>query len=188
MNRETLRQMGLTDEQIESVMAEHSKGIQAEKAKAEGYKTDSLKLTELTKQLESLKNAQADKDKDIETKDSQYAELEKQFSALKEELRVKDLKTQLASKGIVGEDADKLVESLSGGGLDVELLGNILTNREQNAVTAKIKEMASNATNPNGGTSGGEAPKSDAEKLAENIGEKLANESKSSGDVLANYI
>ena len=179
MNRETLSALGLTDEQINEVMKEHGKDIQAEKQKAEGYKTDSVKLAELTKQLELMKNAQSEKDKTIETKDTQY-----------DELKTKELKANLAEKGIVGENADKLIQSLAGGTLDVELLGAIISEKETNAVDAKVKELAGQAGNPGGsqGNGNGEPEKTDAEKMAESIGKSFAESQKASNDVLAQYI
>lgn len=188
MNRETLKALGLTDEQIDSVMAEHGKSIQAEKQKQESYKNDSLKLGELTKQLEAMKKAQADKDKDLTAKDTAYDDLKKQFDELQADLKLKELKANLAEKGIVGDDAEKLVSSLSGGSIDVSLLGDIIANREKSAVDAKVKELTDNATNPNGGKTGGSAEKTDAEKLAETIGKNLAESNKKSDDVLAQYI
>ncbi len=188
MNRETLRELGLTDEQINEVMKENGKDIQAEKQKAEGYKTDSVKLAELTKQLEAMKNAQNEKDKTIETKDTQYDELKKQFDSLQSELKTKELKANLAEKGIIGENADKLIQSLAGGTLDVELLGTIISEKETSAVDAKVKELAGQAGNPGGSQGGGQPEKTDAEKLAENIGETLAESNKSSNDVLAKYM
>lgn len=190
MNRETLRELGLTDEQINEVMKENGKDIQAEKQKAEGYKTDSVKLAELTKQLEAMKNAQTEKDKTIETKDTQYDELKKQFESLQSELKTKELKANLAEKGIVGENADKLIQSLEGGTLDVELLGAIISEKETNAVDAKVKELAGQAGNPGGSNGSGNEPpeKTDAEKMAESIGKTLAESNKSSNDVLAKYM
>lgn len=188
MNREFLRNLGIADDAIDSIMAEHSKSINTEKQKAEGYKTDSIKLTELTKQLEAMKTAQADKDKDLENKDSAYEELKKQFDGLQKELKNKELKAQLAEKGITGENADKLIASLGDGTLDVELLGAIMTDRESTAVTNKVKELSAGATNPNGGKASSADTKTDAEKLAESIGDKLAETNKQSSDVLAQYI
>lgn len=188
MNRETLRELGLTDEQINEVMKENGKDIQAEKQKLEGYKSDTAKLEELTKQLELMKQAQAGKDKELEGKDNAYADLEKKFTDLQAELKTKELKANLAEKGICGENADKLIASLTGGTLDVELLGAIISEKETNAVDAKVKELAGQAGNPSGGKGNPEPEKTDAEKLAENIGKSFAEQNKASDDVLAKYI
>lgn len=188
MNRAMLEEMGLSKEQIDQIMAQNGKDIQAEKQKSEGYKTDSLKLTELTKQLEAMKTAQADKDKDLESKDLAYEELKKQLDGLQKELKAKELKAGLAEKGITGDNADKLIASLGEGSIDIELLGTIMADRESTAVTNKVKELSASATNPNGGKASAVDTKSDAEKLAESIGDKLAETNKQSSDVLAQYI
>lgn len=54
MNRDFLRELGLTDEQVNSVMAENGKDINAEKKKIEELKEDSTKLAEASKQIASL--------------------------------------------------------------------------------------------------------------------------------------
>lgn len=187
MTREFLTSLGLEKEQIEQIMVEHGKTISAEKSKAEGYKTDSLKLSELTKQLEAMKKSQAEKEKSIETKDTQYEELQKQFADLQAELKTKELKASLADKGITGEDADKLIASLNGSTIDVEVLANIITARETSAVDKKVKELEGLASTPNGGKAKSEE-KSDIEIMAENIGKSLAQSNKNSADVLAQYM
>ena len=187
MNREFLRNLGLTDEQVDGVMVEHSKSISAEKTKAEGYRTDSLKLAEMTKQLEALKNAQAEKDKSIESKDNQYEELKKKLEEMKAENERAKLKASLADKGITGENADKLIESLNGSSIDVEILAQIITERETGAVDKKVKELEGLASSPNGGKAKSEE-KSDIEIMAQNIGKSLAQSNKTSNDVLAQYM
>lgn len=190
MDRATLRELGVSEEAIEKIMADYAKGIQSEKAKQEGLKADSLKLSELTKQLQAMKDAQSVNEKTIEEKDSKYAELEKQLADMQKELKNKEMKADLAEKGIVGDNADKLIESLNSGSFNVDLLGQIIADRENSAVEAKVKELTDNATNPNGGSAGNASgnEKTDAEKMAENIGESLALGNKASADVLANYI
>lgn len=188
MSREELRKLGLTDEQIEKVMAENGKDVQAERQKAEELKKDALKVNELMEQIKDLKADKANADKDIEGKNTELDSLTKKFEQLQADIKKKDLKVSLAEKGITGENADKLIEGLSQGNLDVETLGVILTANAQSAVDAKVKELEGNALNPNGGKAGSEPEKSEAEIMATNIGKTFASQNKASEDVLAQYI
>ena len=99
-----------------------------------------------------------------------------------------ELKANLAEQGIVGENADKIIDGLTNGNFDVSVLGLIIADREKSAVDAKVKELTEGATNPNGGKAGASVEKTDAEKMAENIGKSLAESNKASADVLAQYI
>lgn len=49
MTREELLAMGLTEEQVDKVMADHAKVVQAANAKADKYKTDAQKAADLQK-------------------------------------------------------------------------------------------------------------------------------------------
>lgn len=188
MTRAMLRELGLTDEQIDAIMAEHGKDIQAERSKVEKDKTDSLKVNELLKQIENMKNEKANVDKDMESKNTELDSIQKELEKVKAEMKNEKLKASLAEKGIVGEHAEKLITGLNEGNLDVDTLGAILTSASQSAVDAKVKELEGNAINPNGGKAEAPVEKSDGEKMAESIGNNLAEANKASADVLAQYI
>lgn len=78
MKREELKKLGLTDEQIDAVMDEHGKEINAQKATIE---QKDQQITALTTERDGLKTQVADRDKDI-------ADLKKQ-SGDNEELNTK---------------------------------------------------------------------------------------------------
>ena len=188
MDRETLKAMNLTDEQIDTIMSDYGKAISKEKAKQETLKSDSIKLAELTKQLEAMKKAETEKDKVVEGKDKDIEAMQTQLADLQAQIKAKELKANLAEQGIVGENADKIIDGLTNGNFDVSVLGLIIADREKSAVDAKVKELTEGATNPNGGKAGASVEKTDAEKMAENIGDSLAQGNKASADVLAQYI
>ena len=62
MKREELKKLGMTDEQIDFVMDEYGKGINAQKAIIE---TKDQQITSLTTERDGLKTQVADRDKDI---------------------------------------------------------------------------------------------------------------------------
>ena len=81
MKREELTAMGLTDEQIEKIIAENSKDVQAANAKANKNSEELTRLRELEKEYTAMK----DKDlsdserlqKDLDSANAKIAELEK---------------------------------------------------------------------------------------------------------------
>lgn len=187
MKREDLQALGLTDEQIEKVMAEHGKDIQSANAKSAKYKEDAEKLAEVQKQLEEIQSANLS---DVEKANKERDSALDQIAGLQSQIKAMTLKTKLADKGITGEDADKLVESISKGEFDVELLGTIIASKESAAATAKEQEIAKGSINPGGGNANkdGKPDKTEAEKFAESIGKQLSASDEASKSVVDSYL
>lgn len=57
-SRSYLKSCGLTDEQVSSVMEEHTSIVDALKKERDAYKTDADKLTEVQRELETLKGGE----------------------------------------------------------------------------------------------------------------------------------
>lgn len=184
MTREELRAMGVTEEQIEKIMASHAKDIQAANSRTEKYKADADSAVELKKQLDELT---AQNMTEVERANKKAADAEGLVAELQKQMKSMKLKTDLAEKGIVGENADKLIESLAGGTLDIEVLGQIISARESAAATAKEQEIANKGGNPGSAVEKTEPEKSSAEKVAETVGQVIGGINKSSADVLAHY-
>ena len=55
LTRKSLKAMGLTDEQVESIIEMHTETTDGLKADVSKYKTDAEKLAEVQKELEALK-------------------------------------------------------------------------------------------------------------------------------------
>lgn len=77
MTRDFLRELGLNDEQVNSIIAEHGKDINNEKKKLEAIKEDSAKLEESTKKIASLEEALAKANESIDAKTVEMAEKDK---------------------------------------------------------------------------------------------------------------
>lgn len=181
MTREELRALGVTDEQIDKIMASHAKDIQTANAKAEKYKADADKAAEYKAELDKI-NEQSLTDiekanKATETANSKIAELEKQIE------RSNQI-AQLSAMGITGEQAEKLVGD---NGIDYAVLSQIISDRESKAAIAKEQEIASKGGNPSGGAggSGGKEPTT-AEKLAKQLYGKADDSNTDS--VLSHYL
>lgn len=184
MERAKLQEMGLSAEQINEIMAEYGKDIQAEKAKADKLKSDASKVAELQAQLDEINSKNLS---EVEKANKDREKALNDVAELKAQIKNMELRTKLADKGIVGDNADKLIESLANGNLDVDLLGEIISARESAAATAKEKEIASGSTNPGGAKGNAEPEKSEAEKLVDSIVKSRSTNSSASQSIIESY-
>src|SRR5690606_14329452 len=76
MNREFLKSLELSDEQIEKIMAEYGKSINSYKEKIEGLEGLSEKVQNYERQLEELQNA-------LQIKEQELAQVDELQSKLK---------------------------------------------------------------------------------------------------------
>lgn len=172
-----------TDEQITNYLNQVCGETRREKERADKYKADSDENAELKKQLEDIANANLTEvekaNKETEKANGLIADLQKQIKAM-------ETKTSLAELGIVGEQAEKLINA--DGIVDFAVLGQIISERETKASSLKEKELLQNTPNPEGGnTNSGKDEKSEAEKIAETIGKSMAESNKFANDVLSQY-
>ena len=170
-----------TDEQISDLLNSINAETKKEKDRADGYKAKADKADELQTQLDELNNQNLSDiekaNKALETANNRIAELEKtqtiatQRNSVAEKFKV----TSEQAKQIVKDD----------GSLDYDILGQIISDKEKAAATAKEQEIAKNATNPGGGSAGGSnEPKTTAEKIAQKMfgGQKQVN------NILSHYV
>lgn len=189
MTREEVKQMlidaGIEEpskEAIDNFLAKHNAEVQKQKEETNKYKSLADENTNLKKQLEEIESknlSDVEKvQKENEKNLSRIAELEKQMA-------ISERKKGLAEKGIVGEQADKLIKE--DGSLDIEVLGQILAERETKAKEAKEQELLDNTPNPDGGKEGNKD--ADDENFAKQVavGLSIGNE-KSSNDIFGQYL
>lgn len=175
LTRKLLNGMGLTDEQVDTIIEAHAETVEGLKAEADKYKGDAEKLPGVQKELDDLKAAwdggykekyekehQAFEDfkKDQSAKDTRQAK-EKAYRTLLREagisdkrldsvLKVSDVDSvELDENGAV-KDADKLMETVKADWSDF-----IVTNTMAGAPTA----------NPPANTGGGTMSKEDIMKI-----------------------
>lgn len=141
-----------TDEQITNLLNQNNSEVAREKGKAEKYKTDAQKAAELQKQLDELNSQNLS---DIEKANAERDKALNSVADLEKQIKTMQLKTGLAEQGIVGEQADKLIESLNGGSFDTALLGQIIAEKNKTAIADYEKKNLQNTPNPSG-TQGGE--------------------------------
>lgn len=167
-----------TDEQVTNYLNSVNSETKKEKDRADKLKLDADKAAQLQKQIDEINNQNLS---EVEKANKATEDAMAQVAALQKRIdRAEQLKA-LAEKGITGEQAEKLFSE--DGKLDYEVLGQIITDRENAAKTAKEQEIANNQGNPGGGTSGtGKEPDEkpedvkNAEKLNFGVAPKDAQE------------
>lgn len=171
-----------TDEQITNYLNQIGAETKSYKDKLASVGGKDDRIAELEKELEKLNKqnmsdlelANAERDKAL----SSVANLEKQIEQM-------ITKTELAKLGITGEVADTLVSG--NGKLDFATLGQIISDREKNAVSEYEKKALENTPNPSGSKGKEEPQKTEAEQIAENLGKSASATSKDSEAIIASY-
>ena len=173
-----------TAEQITNYLNQVNGETQREKDRADKYKAGAEMTEELQKKLDELNSANLS---ELEKANLQTEQANKKVTDLEQKIKAMELKTSLAENGILGEDADSILTGLSSGKFDANVLGSIISKKVETAIAEKEKEWLDKTPNPQGG--GGEPDtKSDAEKLAEQIGKTLGGADKTANDVVSKYL
>jgi len=172
-----------TDEQVTSYLNQVNGAVKSEKDRAEKYKAEADKTADLQKQLDEINNKGLS---DVEKANKATEAANNRIAELEKSLRTMQTQKELASLGITGEDADKFFNE--DGSLNFTTLGQVLTNREKAAATAKEAELAGKAGNPGGSNGGGEPEKSVAETYAEGYAKRMTEGGKAQGDAMASYL
>lgn len=171
-----------TDEQITNYLNQIGAETKSYKDKLASVGGKDDRIAELEKELEKLNKQnmteleleRAEKDKAL----SSVANLEKQIEQM-------ITKTELAKLGITGEVADTLVSG--NGKLDFATLGQIISDREKNAVSEYEKKALENTPNPSGSKGKEEPQKTQAEQIAETLGKVASATSKTSESIIDSY-
>lgn len=179
---ENLKSIGIaepTDEQVTSYLNQLGGETKKEKDLAEKYKADALKVAELQAKLDEVNNQNLSDleraNKTVETANGKIAELEQKIKAI-------ETQKSLAEIGIVGEQAEKLFNTE--GGIDFATLGQIISEREEQAKSQKEKEILDKTPNPKGGNND---DKTAEDEFISNIAKTMASGDKSSNDIVNSY-
>lgn len=181
---ESLGIENVTDEMITNHLNQVNNAIKSEKDRAEKYRAEAEKVADLQKQLDEINSKGLT---DVEKANKATEDALKKVAELEKNIKTMQTQKELATLGITGEIADNMFNE--DGSLNFATLGQVLTNREKAAATAKEKELAGNAGNP-GGQGGGSTPpdKTDDVKFAEGYGKRIAESNKATNDALASYL
>lgn len=169
-----------TDQQITDFLNEANKDSQKKNDLTKQYNDEKKRADDLQKRLDEIEESKLSESekssKALEASNAKITELEKQIQNM-------TFKNQLAQKGIVGEEADKLLKA--DGTLDVETLGSIIADREAKA-KAQTEQDLLNKT-PDAGSKGGKADdKPDA--LTQSVINGLKMDTKASENIINKYV
>lgn len=134
-----------TDDQINDYLAQISKEIKGSEEKAAHYKNEASRVQELTKELDELKGQNMT---EVEKLQRELEDATKRLSLSEKTVKDMQMKAALAEIGITGNDSEEL---FTDGELNTVKLGEILSNREKNAVAAYQKESLNSTPSPQGG-------------------------------------
>lgn len=169
-----------SEEQISNYLNQIGAETKKEKDRADGYKANADRAEELQAELDRI-NEQNLSDiekanKATETANNRVAELEKQMKSMQ-------TKASLAELGIVGEQAENLINA--DGAVDFAVLGQIISDRETKAAAKKEEDLLDKTHNPGGGAGGGN---NETKSTAEKIVEKMFSGQKQNNDILSHYV
>ena len=189
MNREQAKEFigktfgieDVSDEMVSAYLNNLNGAVKAEKDRADKLKVDASMVDDLKAQLEALNNAKLS---DVEKANKATEQANAQIADLQKQIQKMNTLKSLADIGIVGEQADSFFNE--DGTINFETLGTIISAREAKASSLKEQELMKSMPTPQGGNKGNE--KSDAEKIAEQLGKAQAESNKKASDILANYI
>lgn len=123
--------------------------------------------------------------------DEEIDQLREKVKTLERESARKDIRAHASELGIVGEKADSVLSVFSDdveqAKIALDSLSEIIEERETNAANKKEKEIADGSNNPGGGSPNNKDKRTEAEKIAEAIGERFAETNKASDAVLNSY-
>lgn len=172
-----------TEEQVTSFLNTIGGAVKSEKERADRLSKEADKVAELQKQLDEINSKGLS---DVEKANKATEQANAKIAELEKSLKKMQTQKELAALNIVGEEAESLFAE--DGSLNFQTLGQILTNREKNAASAKEKELAGNAGNPGG--QGGSTPpeKTDDVKFAESYAQRMSDSSKAQSDAMAAYL
>ena len=148
--KENLVTIGITEpteEQVTNYLNQMASETKREKDRADKYKADADLKADLQKQLDDLNNQNLS---DIEKANKATEDANNKIGELEKKLARMEHLNKLAEKGIVGEQAEKLISE--DGIIDFEVLSQIISDREKAAATAKEQEIANSQGNPGGGS------------------------------------
>lgn len=174
-----------TQEQITQLLNQTHSELSREKSKAESYKAKADEAERYKNELDAINS---EKMTELEKATKERDEALAKLTASTTEITKMNQKIALANKGIVGEDADKLVESLAGGNLDIEILAKIISDKENSAKIAKEQEIAQGSSNPNGGNPVDDNGSNGVNPIISNIAKNLVGDGKNTNAIIDNYL
>ena len=177
MNREELRAMGLTEEQIESVMKSHGQSTQSLQAQIAQNNLEMARLRGVEMEYTAFK-AQKPKEEPKKVENPEMLEAQRQIAELRSEMNRKDIANYALSKGISGEQSANILlafgDNVESAKLAIDSISQIISDTDKSARDSEKQMWLNGTPNPSGNVTPPANEPTQAEQIALALG-KSAN-------------
>ena len=190
MDRESLRAMGLTEEQIESVMKSHGQSTQSLQAQIAQNNLEMARLRGVEMEYTAFK-ANKPKEEPKKAEDPAMLEAQRQIAELRSEMNRKDIANYALSKGISGEQSANILlafgDNVESAKLAIDSISQIISDTDKNARDSEKQAWLSGTPNPSGNVTPPANEPSPAEQIALALGKSANATNKQSEAIIASY-
>lgn len=170
MTREQLLALGISEEQVNQIMALHGQATQSLRATVGQHETT---INALNGQLTQLQAQVPNNPEPTPPENPEIEKLRSQIAELQAESNRKDIAVYASSKGLTGEQAENILKAL-GDNVEnaksaIDSIGLIISDTDKKARDAEKKALLDQTPNPSGNTGGNPNDKPDDVKNAESI-------------------
>jgi hypothetical protein len=190
MNREELRAMGLTEEQIESVMKSHGQSTQSLQAQIAQNNLEMARLRGVEMEYTAFK-AQKPKEEPKKVENPEMLEAQRQIAALRSEMNRKDIANYALSKGISGEQSANILlafgDNVESAKLAIDSISQIISDTDKSARDSEKQMWLNGTPNPSGNVTPPANEPTQAEQIALALGKSANATNKQSEAIIASY-
>ena len=191
MTREQLLAMGLTDEQVESVMKSHGQATQGLQAQIAQSNLEMARLRGVEMEYNTFK-AQKPKEEPRKPENPELLEAQRQIAELRSDMNRKDIANYALSKGISGEESANILiafgDNVDAAKLAIDSISQIISETDKSARDSEKQMLLNGTPNPTGASY--QAPsdtQTQAEQVALSLGKTANSTSKDSEAIIASY-
>ena len=190
MDRESLRAMGLTEEQIESVMKSHGQSTQSLQAQIAQNNLEMARLRGVEMEYTAFK-ANKPKEEPKKAEDPAMLEAQRQIAELRSEMNRKDIANYALSKGISGEQSANILlafgDNVESAKLAIDSISQIISDTDKSARDSEKQAWLNGTPNPSGNVAPPANEPSPAEQIALALGKSANATNKQSEAIIASY-
>jgi hypothetical protein len=191
MDRESLRAMGLTEEQIESVMKSHGQSTQNLQAQIAQNNLEMARLRGVEVEFNNFK-AQTPKQEPKKQENPELLEAQRQIAELRSDMNRKEIANYALSKGINAEQSANILialgDNVEAAKLAIDSIGQIISNTDKSARDSEKQMLLNSTPNPSGMAYQPQAEtQSSAEQIALSLGKSANATNKDSEAIIASY-
>ena len=190
MDRESLRAMGLTEEQIESVMKSHGQSIQSLQTQNAQNNLEIARLRGVEMEYTAFK-ANKPKDEPKKVENPEVIEAQRQIAELRSEMNRKDIANYELSKGISGEQSANILlafgDNVESAKLAIDSISQIISETDRSARDSEKQAWLNGTPNPSGNVTPPANEPSPAEQIALALGKSANATNKQSEAIIASY-